>query len=271
MKYHFNTETGKVSECRAQDGNCPLANGFNHFDSMDEAQKYSDERIKEAMMYDTTTSLRAHNTNTDILHARDVDARINNLRRKINRFEKQELPKLYDEYSKKARANREPEIMSKEKFKNHYLSSSNRRSIAYTYGQYKNLEKEISSLVKDRKNINEFLKKTKAGIVEVNYSNASCSTYVIYKKSYTEQLLKDLKKNGYDYKAIELLSVTSGDTFMVRFSDHHPKDYYHRPKPRHPEDNVFDYTDASVLVNVKSKRDGKMYKKNDLQKVSIDI
>lgn len=60
-KYHVNVETGRYGECTAQQGNCPLKNSAEHFNSKEEAVQKSEQVLSEK--YGVTKSLKKNKTN----------------------------------------------------------------------------------------------------------------------------------------------------------------------------------------------------------------
>lgn len=58
MRYHVNISTGKVSQCRAREGNCPLKTAGKHFENKAAAEKFSEALMKISNSSSTTTSLR---------------------------------------------------------------------------------------------------------------------------------------------------------------------------------------------------------------------
>lgn len=61
MRFHLNTETGRIGECRAEPGHCPLKseNGseFQHFSSLQEARGCYEEQMRSRLFPDEGDSL----------------------------------------------------------------------------------------------------------------------------------------------------------------------------------------------------------------------
>jgi hypothetical protein len=250
-EWHISRD-GVPRECKAAK-NCPLGGGLNHFANQEDAQNYIDREFENAVSYNTETKLKSVVSNDSVLVNQHIEQKVNSKRSKIRHLETREFPKYYSSIIKKSQANRTNTPSKEEVYKEFYVKNN----IEFKKQELKNFENEIKTLLSQRVQAAQFYHRFKSSIKGKSFSNVSSSSYFIVEKSKSEEIANYFSKEGHEINLRPMLAATKGDTFLLRISDHYPKEYYQKVRKNQKQNksvdniDVFSCTDVSMLVSYK--------------------
>ena len=239
MKYHINKK-GIPAVCHAEKGPCPLGGADNHFSTKEEAQKVSDERNADnyLTLNQNEFKLKKHASLYELFSSNNsILNHYNNLEKKKVKLEN----KFINTHCQKIKnKNKKEALVHAYKSTNREYQDASRRAS----NMYVNLQEELAQ----REQIVPKIKELKNSIDEVNFSRASASTYIKGKPNKAHEIIKSFEKAGYTVK-VKPDFEDNGQSYGVRIADHEPAEYYRAHE--HDINNVFKYTDVSILITYK--------------------
>lgn len=262
MTYHVGPN-GKPSICKAKKGNCPYENISPHFDTIEKAQAYSDNlNAFIAKNITTETELSKHCKISELAESQNMEARLVNAKQKeLNILE--QANHQYKKLKKVMKRNKkecptEEEFISKFKENDPFYKAIKQKQ--------KKLRKEFNKMIEYREQASKFYLQNQNNITDKSFSKASASSYFIFNKSSLKDTIDYLDRNGYEYKIRPDINEAKGNNFLVRISDHNPRAYI---ITHDKTENIWDYTDASILVSFKKVNEENLTDKKLKKKIKI--
>lgn len=260
--YHIG-KSGKPSICKARLAKCPYKNTSPHFKNEEKALQYADN-LNSFLASNITTEveLDRHYKIHEIIDSKDYIIRLKKRKKIFNKLEKaaKEQYRILEKISKKRNKN----CMSWEEFYSNFRENDQLYKAEVTKSNL--LYKEFNEVIENRKQINKFYNKTKNNIIDKSFSRASSSSYIVYEKESLSKIIDELDKEDYKYIIRPDIETAPGSNFLVRFSDHAPNSYIiQKDKTK----NVWDYTEASILVTYKKNRDEVLDNNKIEQKIKL--
>lgn len=240
-KYHITFE-GKINECHAQNGKCPYRTE-EHFESIEKAQECMERLIHRASKQNTSVDLVKHNYSDDIFRAKNVDRNLPFYRGELNKIIKKDFEKWYKNKVQEMQSKHVGQVPSKEKMLEDFKKTN--PSYKRAESRLNQLESNINSLLSQRVQAIDFADKFDEDIVDYSFSNASCSAYFVVNKTRLNGVREYLLSKNFKIDERRFLEYTKGDNFLIRFSDHYPKEYLKR---KEENGELFSYTNASMCV-----------------------
>lgn len=273
-KFHIDIH-GKPAPCKAQK-NCPRGGPRDHFSSFYLAQQAADKRNelkakKEVItkteklpelpkvynlktVIDANAPIKYGTTKTDllkqakvgeILETKAYNKRMLRLNDALGKIIEKDIPRAYKqlvEIQKK-------QGLKKTSYEKFYKDFTNNDEDFKMIREKKNeLQKDILKLKDQREQSVKIFKDNKHNIIDKSFSKASGSTYIIYKAESLEETIHYYEQQGYEIEVRSDIKSALEENFLVRISDHYPKNYLRDDKE---EKDPFNYTDASILIKFK--------------------
>lgn len=244
MKWHIN-ESGVPGVCTAK-VKCRFKDN-PHFESYDEAQEFIDNENEEILRRleksnkSTKSHLIKHADIDEILESKNIENQIANIQRRIDYIEDYCANKAY------TFARRKNKGLAKKPFIQNFIK--NHKELELLKGDRSNLTKHYVRVFKQREQSFKEIQNTKEHLIDYSFSRASSSSYILYKESSFDEVVKNFEKNGYYVLIRPNVKSNLEENFLVRLSDHYPKEWYR--KGNNNINSVWEYTDASVLVTYK--------------------
>ena len=259
------SKKGEIRPCFAAPGTCKLG---EHRETKEELERFYQEQMEkeyfekiskkiksvdtqeqkeiEKQKFNSYVELKKEPTKNIELFKYQLE-NIIDIQNKIKDYETK-LNNIYSQYEKKCHKNREKVLMNRKeycskcvKFMPHYENL--KESLRYRTSIMQTAMGEIDQ-------VQDFVKSTKKSLLQEHYSRKSSSSYLIYNSKDYDKVLNQLKKDGYTYQIRPNLRNNLGENFLIRFSTHNPSEMYDE-KHRLKSGNIWDYTEASILVDYK--------------------
>lgn len=244
MTYHVGPN-GKPSVCKAKKGNCPYESISPHFDTAEKAQLYSDNLNDFiARNITTETTLYKHCKIEEIIESQNMLIRLEKTKLK----EQNLLEQANAQYLKLEK------IMKKNKrkcpTKEEFISKFKENDSFYLAEKLKQkqLYNDFNNIIEYRNQASKFYLQNQNNIIDKSFSRASASSYFLFNKISLNDTIDYLDRNGYEYKIRPDIRESKGNNFLVRMSDHNPRPYI---ITNDETENIWEYTDASILVTFK--------------------
>lgn len=262
MTYHVGPN-GKPSICKAKQGNCPYENISPHFDTVEKAQLYSDN-LNDFIARNITTeaTLYKHCKIEEIIDTQSMEIRLD----KAKHREELLLEQANSQYEKlqKVMKRNKRKCPTKEEFIANFKANDNFYKAERE--KTKKLQEEFNNIIEYREQATKIYFHNEKNITDKSFSRASASSYFLFNKSSLKDTIDYLDRNGYEYKIRPDINEAKGNNFLVRISDHNPRAYI---VTNDETENIWDYTDASILVTFKKVNEDNLTDKKLKKKIKI--
>lgn len=250
-KFHIKND-GSPAKCSAKKGKCP----FNaHFKTLEAAQRAADKQNEKETKVekDNTTEkvsikkevLSKHNKAHHILETQHYEKRLRKANEEYwSRMETAETI-TYPALKKAAKKNKE-KYPSLEKFKKDFRANDPTMKLLEEKKDL--LQTTLIDLAYKREQSKQIEKDTEKYLVDCSYSNASPSSYFIYRREDLDEVNKIFKSRNLDLEINPNIDENK-EYIEVRMSDHYPKDFLTRKDKE--DDNVWGYVKQDVLIKHK--------------------
>lgn len=262
MTYHVGPN-GKPSICKAKQGNCPYESISPHFDTVEKAQLYSDN-LNDFIARNITTeaTLYKHCKIEEIIDTQSMEIRLD----KAKHREELLLEQANSQYEKlqKVMKRNKRKCPTKEEFIANFKANDNFYKAERE--KTKKLQEEFNNIIEYREQATKIYFHNEKNITDKSFSRASASSYFLFNKSSLKDTIDYLDRNGYEYKIRPDINEAKGNNFLVRISDHNPRAYI---VTNDETENIWDYTDASILVTFKKVNEDNLTDKKLKKKIKI--